>query len=139
MIQNGTTKLVNVKNQDGLTKILDMVPDFVDRFTSGKGDEESVGESEKNNFCIDYSKPMKKVQKNWKKLFGFMLFFIGIGMIIGMLIAENVVLGGFGRSFPVVGISSFLSLTLQKIANIRLTYEIKKRLSAQAEYSVKNI
>ena len=33
--------------QDGLTKILDMVPDFVDRFTSGKGDEESVGESEK--------------------------------------------------------------------------------------------
>jgi len=47
VIQNGTTKLVNVKNQDGLTKILDMVPDFVDRFTSGKGDEESVGESEK--------------------------------------------------------------------------------------------
>ena len=40
VIQNGTTKLVNVKNQDGLTKILDMVPDFVDRFTSGKGDEE---------------------------------------------------------------------------------------------------
>ena len=27
-----------------------------------------------------------------EKLFGFMLFFIGIGMIIGMLIAENVVL-----------------------------------------------
>ena len=47
VIQNGTTKLVNVKNQDGLTKILDMVPDFVDRFTSGKSDEESVGESEK--------------------------------------------------------------------------------------------
>ena len=32
VIQNGTTKLVNIKNQDGLTKILDMVPDFVDRF-----------------------------------------------------------------------------------------------------------
>ena len=39
VIQNGTTKLVNVKNQDGLTKILDMVPDFVDRFASGKGEE----------------------------------------------------------------------------------------------------
>ena len=39
--------LVIQNNQDGLTKILDMVPDFVDRFTSGKGDEESVGESEK--------------------------------------------------------------------------------------------
>ena len=47
VIQNGTTRLVNIKNQDTMTKILDMVPDFVDRFTSGKGDEESVGESEK--------------------------------------------------------------------------------------------
>lgn len=34
VIQNGTTKLVNIKNQDGLTKILDMVPDFVNKFTS---------------------------------------------------------------------------------------------------------
>lgn len=34
VIQNGTTKLVNIKNQDGITKILDMVPDFVDKFTS---------------------------------------------------------------------------------------------------------
>lgn len=32
VIQNGTTKLVNVKNQDGMTKILDMVPEFVNRF-----------------------------------------------------------------------------------------------------------
>lgn len=35
VIQNGTTKLVNVKNQDGLTKVLDMVPDFVNRFAGG--------------------------------------------------------------------------------------------------------
>ena len=34
VISNGTTKLVNVKNQDGVTKILDMVPDFVNKFTS---------------------------------------------------------------------------------------------------------
>ncbi len=33
VISNGTTKLVNVKNQDGITKILDMVPDFVNKFT----------------------------------------------------------------------------------------------------------
>ena len=32
VIQNGTTRLVNIRNQDGLTKILDMVPDLVDRF-----------------------------------------------------------------------------------------------------------
>ena len=37
VIQNGTTKLVNIMNQDGLTKVLDMVPDFVNRFTSGSG------------------------------------------------------------------------------------------------------
>ena len=37
VIQNGNTKLVNIKNQDGLTKVLDMVPDFVNRFTSGGG------------------------------------------------------------------------------------------------------
>ena len=33
VIQNGSTRLVNVKNQDGITKVLDMVPDFVDKFT----------------------------------------------------------------------------------------------------------
>ncbi len=32
VIQNGHTKLVNVKNQESLTKIIDMVPDIMDRF-----------------------------------------------------------------------------------------------------------
>lgn len=41
VIQNRTTKLVNVKNQDGITKILDMVPDFVNKFTSGKNSEDT--------------------------------------------------------------------------------------------------
>lgn len=43
VIQNGSTRLVNVKNQDGVTKILDMVPDFVNRFTSGKDNSKSSG------------------------------------------------------------------------------------------------
>ena len=34
VIKNGSTKLVNIKNQDTVTKILDMVPDFVNKFTS---------------------------------------------------------------------------------------------------------
>lgn len=38
VIQNGSTRLVNVKNQDGITKVLDMVPDFVNKFTN-KGDK----------------------------------------------------------------------------------------------------
>ena len=37
VIQDGNTKLVNIKNQDGLTKVLDMVPDFVNRFSAGNG------------------------------------------------------------------------------------------------------
>lgn len=43
VIQNGTTKLVNIKNQDGLTKVLDMVPDLVDRFAAGKNSSETTG------------------------------------------------------------------------------------------------
>lgn len=42
VISNGTTKLVNVKNQDSITKILDMVPDFVNKFTSGFSKDDSV-------------------------------------------------------------------------------------------------
>lgn len=37
VIRNGETKLVNVKNQDSVTKILDMVPDFVDKFSNKFG------------------------------------------------------------------------------------------------------
>ena len=36
VIQGGKTRLVNIKNQDTITKILDMVPDIVDRFSSSK-------------------------------------------------------------------------------------------------------
>jgi uncharacterized spore protein YtfJ len=46
VIQNGNTKLVNIKNQDGMTKLLDMVPDFVNKFTS-KNDKKQTTEEEK--------------------------------------------------------------------------------------------
>ncbi len=39
VIQNGKTKLVNIKNQDTMTKILDMVPDVIDKFTGEKEEE----------------------------------------------------------------------------------------------------
>ena len=39
VIQNGTTRLVNVKNQDTMTKIRDMVPDVIDKFRSPKEDK----------------------------------------------------------------------------------------------------
>ena len=44
VIQDGRTELVNIKNQDTITKILDMIPDVVDRFTTDK--EERMTEKE---------------------------------------------------------------------------------------------
>ncbi len=40
VIKNGTTKLVNIKNQDTMTKILDMIPDIVEKFTKPEEKEE---------------------------------------------------------------------------------------------------
>lgn len=40
VISNGYTKLVNIKNQDAVTKVLDMIPDLVDKFTKPKDKSE---------------------------------------------------------------------------------------------------
>ncbi len=45
VISGGVTKLVNVKNQDTVTKILDMVPDFVNKFTGGKKESSPVADA----------------------------------------------------------------------------------------------
>lgn len=44
VIKNGQIRLVNIKNQDTVTKALDMVPDILDRFTGTrkKEDKEAV-------------------------------------------------------------------------------------------------
>ncbi len=44
VIQNGRTKLVNIKNQDTMTKILDLIPDVMDRISEKK--EEKVTEKD---------------------------------------------------------------------------------------------
>lgn len=44
VISNGTTRLVNIKNQDSITKILDMVPDLVNKFAASK--EEQLSDEE---------------------------------------------------------------------------------------------
>jgi uncharacterized spore protein YtfJ len=50
VIKDGNTKLVNVKNQDGVTKILDMVPEFVDHLSKKKksSDKEESAEKQKD-------------------------------------------------------------------------------------------
>lgn len=40
VIQNGSTRLVHVKNQDSVSKLIDMVPDFITKFKNGFGKEE---------------------------------------------------------------------------------------------------
>lgn len=60
VIQNGNTKLVNVKNQDSITKIIDMVPELVDKFTS-KGSSKktsNVDESAKAAAAKDLSEKL---------------------------------------------------------------------------------
>lgn len=47
VIQNGRTRLVNIKNQDTVTKILDLIPDVMDRVTDrkeGKVTEKDIDE-----------------------------------------------------------------------------------------------
>lgn len=44
VIQNGVTKLVNVRTQDALTKILDLIPDVINKFTADKEISESTVE-----------------------------------------------------------------------------------------------
>lgn len=51
VIKNGSTKLVNIKNQDTVTKVLDMIPDIVDKFTSPK--EEMI----KDDQAVDIAFP----------------------------------------------------------------------------------
>lgn len=60
VIQNGHTKLVNIKNQDTVTKILDMIPDIVERVTNNdvKVDTDEV---------VDAAFPKEGVKKEVKK------------------------------------------------------------------------
>ncbi len=41
VIQNGTTRLVTVKQQDPLTRVIDMVPDIMNRITGKTGEVSS--------------------------------------------------------------------------------------------------
>ena len=40
ILQNGSTRLVSLKNQDGVSKVIDMMPDIVNHFTAGKSTKE---------------------------------------------------------------------------------------------------
>ncbi|MBQ9765219.1 MAG: sporulation protein [Lachnospiraceae bacterium] len=46
VIKDGTTKLVNIKNQDTVTKLIDMVPDLIEKFTKKNDEEDNNEDSE---------------------------------------------------------------------------------------------
>lgn len=54
VIQDGKTRLVNIKNQDTMTKILDLIPDVVDRLNSGK--EKKMTEKEVSDILDEAEK-----------------------------------------------------------------------------------
>ena len=46
VIQNGSTKLVNIRTTDNMSRVIEMVPELVNRFTTGKEHKVTVSDEE---------------------------------------------------------------------------------------------
>lgn len=46
VIQNGATRLVNIKTTDNISRLVDMVPELVNKFTTGKEKKVTVPDEE---------------------------------------------------------------------------------------------
>ncbi len=46
VIKNGSTKLVNIKNQDAITKIIDLVPDVIDKISGVKNSKDMMDDDD---------------------------------------------------------------------------------------------
>lgn len=46
VLKDGNAKLVNVKNQDSVTKILDMVPDVIDKLVGSRKKDDTAAEED---------------------------------------------------------------------------------------------
>lgn len=55
VVHDGHTKLVNIKNQDTVTKILDLIPDLVDKFQA-KGKPEVIKDEEAQKIAFPETK-----------------------------------------------------------------------------------
>ncbi|MBR5376858.1 MAG: GerW family sporulation protein [Lachnospiraceae bacterium] len=53
IISKGGTKLINIKNQDAVTKILDMVPDVINRLTERKDGQKELSDKEVMDLAFD--------------------------------------------------------------------------------------
>lgn len=57
VIKDGSTKLVNIKNQDAVTKILDMIPDIVEKFTKPKEKTEEMTDADVVDIAFPVGEP----------------------------------------------------------------------------------
>lgn len=60
VISNGKTRLVNIKNQDAISKIIDMAPEIVDRITSFFKKEKTEEEEQIEQAVGEASKPAEE-------------------------------------------------------------------------------
>lgn len=60
VISNGKTRLVNIKNQDAISKIIDMAPEIVDRITSLFKKEKTEEEEQIEQAVEEASKPAEE-------------------------------------------------------------------------------
>lgn len=65
VIKDGAVKLVNIKNQDAITKVLDMIPDIVDKFSKpGKKKEKAEKENDMTDAeVVDIAFPENKADE----------------------------------------------------------------------------
>lgn len=57
VIQNGSVKLVNIKNQDAVTKVLDMIPDIVDKVFKPKKNKDEENDVLSDAEVVDIAFP----------------------------------------------------------------------------------
>lgn len=53
VIKDGVPKLVNIKEQDGITKILDMVPGLIDKFKAKGSEKDTDTDEEEQEISVD--------------------------------------------------------------------------------------
>ena len=65
VIQNGRTKLIRVKNEDALSKIIDMIPEAIDKITGGNKVSESAEQKGQDalNSLVEKDKKEKEIKK----------------------------------------------------------------------------
>ena len=105
VISGGVTKLVNIKNQDGLTKVLDMVPDFLNKFTEGKKESEVVIHTEEKK----EEKTEDKGEQSMSRVCGLFLFAFGMGLFIALIFPKTLFMVVVAALCLLIGYNLFCS------------------------------